>query len=185
MPCTRLNALQQRRRACGGYRHGRRPRRARAPEVAKRSQRRRYGGQRNSRCGVPRLQGGAFSASTSTTPGCWIPTPCCSISRNLVSGWLPDEQVRAKGGTAALLRASASWKREGFAPTFAVSRAARCHKHAQFIARTATLMDCGRYGCRDGLALREDNGLYWGRRRTFLLEKVLLPNPFPSFPKIF
>lgn len=41
-------------------------------------------------------------------------------------GWLPDEQVRAKGGHGCAFLAPLPPEAEGFAPTFAVGRAARC-----------------------------------------------------------
>ena len=69
---------------------------------------------------------GAFSASMSTTPGCWIPTPCCSISRNSVSAGFPTNRCAPKAGTAARSLRLCLLKRKALPRPSRSGRAARC-----------------------------------------------------------
>ena len=71
-------------------------------------------------------------------------------------GWLPDEQVRAKGGHGCAFLAPLPPEAEGFAPTFAVGpRREMLLGHAQFIAPHGDMMISGCHGLLHGLALRE------------------------------
>ena len=71
-------------------------------------------------------------------------------------GWLPDEQVRAKGGHGCAFLAPLPPEAEGFAPTFAVGpRRGMLLGHAQFIAPHGDMMIAGCHGLLHGLALRE------------------------------
>ena len=71
-------------------------------------------------------------------------------------GWLPDEQVRAKGGHGCAFLTPLPPEAEGFAPTFAVGpRREMLLGHAQFIAPHGDMMIAGCHGLLHGLALRE------------------------------
>ena len=62
-------------------------------------------------------------------------------------GWLPDEQVRAKGGHGCAFLAPLPPEAEGFAPTFAVGpRREMLLGHAQFIAPHGDMMIAGCHG---------------------------------------
>ncbi len=70
-------------------------------------------------------------------------------------GWLPDEQVRAKGGHGCAFLAPLPPEAEGFAPIFAVGpRRDMLQGHAQFIAPHGDMMIAGCHGLLHGLALR-------------------------------
>lgn len=70
-------------------------------------------------------------------------------------GWLPDEQVRAKGGHGCAFLAPLPPEAEGFAPVFAVGpRRSMLQGHAQFIAPHGDMMIAGCHGLLYGLALQ-------------------------------
>lgn len=69
-------------------------------------------------------------------------------------GWLPDEQVRAKGGHGCAFLAPLPPEAEGFAPTFVVGpRREMLQGHGQFIAPHGDMMIAGCHGLLHGLAL--------------------------------
>lgn len=69
-------------------------------------------------------------------------------------GWLPDEQVRAKGGHGCAFLAPLPPEAEGFAPTFVVGpRREMLQGHGQFIAPHGDMMIAGCHGLLYGLAL--------------------------------
>lgn len=128
-PCTRLNALQR----CTGGPVADTATAAvlgalAAPEVAKRSQRQGVTVVNWATAMLRRSSSsrGAFSASMSTTPGCWIPTPCCSISRNSVSAGFPTNRCAPKAGTAARSLRLCLLKRKALPRPSRSGRAARC-----------------------------------------------------------
>ena len=69
-------------------------------------------------------------------------------------GWLPDEQVRAKGGHGCAFLAPLPPEAEGFAPTFVVGpRREMLQGHGQFIAPHGDMMIAGCHGLLYGLVL--------------------------------
>ena len=72
-------------------------------------------------------------------------------------GWLPDEQVRAKGGHGCAFLAPLPPEAEGFAPVFVVGpRRDMLQGHGQFIAPHGDMMIAGCHGLLHGLALRAE-----------------------------
>ncbi len=71
-------------------------------------------------------------------------------------GWLPDEQVRAKGGHGCTFLSPLPPEAEGFAPTFIVGpRREMLRGQGQFIAPYGDMMLAGCHGLLYGLGLRE------------------------------
>ena len=156
-PCTRLNALQQ----CTGGPVADTATAAvlgalAAPEVAKRSQR-----QGVTVVNVGNSHVAAFLVFKGRILGVYehhtgmLDTDALLFDLKEF-GWLPDEQVRAKGGHGCAFLAPLPPEAEGFAPTFAVGpRREMLLGHAQFIAPHGDMMIAGCHGLLHGLALRE------------------------------
>ena len=142
-------------RACGGYRRGSA---LAAPEVAKRSQR-----QGVTVVNVGNSHVAAFLVFKGRILGVYehhtgmLDTDALLFDlKEFGFGWLPDEQVRAKGGHGCAFLAPLPPEAEGFAPTFAVGpRRGMLLGHAQFIAPHGDMMIAGCHGLLHGLALRE------------------------------
>ena len=158
-PCTRLNALQQ----CTGGPVADTATAAvlgalAAPEVAKRSQR-----QGVTVVNVGNSHVAAFLVFKGRILGVYehhtgmLDTDALLFDlKEFGFGWLPDEQVRAKGGHGCAFLAPLPPEAEGFAPTFAVGpRREMLLGHAQFIAPHGDMMIAGCHGLLHGLALRE------------------------------
>ena len=158
-PCTRLNALQQ----CTGGPVADTATAAvlgalAAPEVAKRSQR-----QGVTVVNVGNSHVAAFLVFKGRILGVYehhtgmLDTDALLFDlKEFGFGWLPDEQVRAKGGHGCAFLAPLPPEAEDFAPTFAVGpRREMLLGHAQFIAPHGDMMIAGCHGLLHGLALRE------------------------------
>ncbi len=71
-------------------------------------------------------------------------------------GWLPDEQVRSRGGHGCAFLAPLPAEAEGFAPTFVVGpRREMLRGQGQFIAPYGDMMFSGCHGLLHGLGLKE------------------------------
>lgn len=74
-------------------------------------------------------------------------------------GWLPDEEVRAKGGHGTVFLPLPE-EAEGFTPAYVVGpRRELLHGHGQFIAPHGDMMVAGCHGLLRGLALRRASSL--------------------------
>ncbi len=72
-------------------------------------------------------------------------------------GWLPDEQVRAKGGHGSAFAASIPPEAESFKPTFILGpKRALLEGQGQFIAPAGDMMLAGCFGLLHGLALLQE-----------------------------
>lgn len=72
--------------------------------------------------------------------------------------WLPDEEVRAKGGHGCVFAPDMPAEAEGYRPTFILGpRRAMLQGHGSFIAPHGDMMLAGCYGLLYGLALQSGN----------------------------
>ncbi|MEG2005708.1 MAG: DUF1786 family protein, partial [Bilophila sp.] len=70
-------------------------------------------------------------------------------------GWLPDEQVRAKGGHGCTFLAPLPPETEGFGPTFILGpRREMLRGNGQYIAPYGDMMLAGCHGLLRGLAMK-------------------------------